>query len=218
MDELNMKQPAPVMGSPKPELPAHHVSKSLKVLMLVFAIMLVGGLGYLVWYQNTTSDTTEETTVTTKKTTGSTSTTTTDTTASWKTLTNTKYGYSFKYPTGATLVGTTGQEATVTSTALAGAVKVFPQGVVATTGNEIFSVNLYDFDVSAASIQEHLGTTTSTITSVTVAGKSGFKYINTGDSSTLYFLTNTAGTALEISVKNSNTEATSMLGSLLITP
>lgn len=101
MDELNMKQPAPVMGSPKPELPAHHVSKSLKVLMLVFAVLLVAGLGYLVWFQNATTETTEETTVTPKKTTGTTSTTTTttaDETVDWKTFSSTALGISFKYP------------------------------------------------------------------------------------------------------------------------
>lgn len=48
---------------------AEHASTSLKVLLLIFAIALVGGLGYLVWYQNNTSDTTEETSVSTTKTT-----------------------------------------------------------------------------------------------------------------------------------------------------
>ena len=50
MDELNMKKP--MMGMTQPELPPHHVSKPLKVLLGVFAVVLLGTLGYFVWFEN----------------------------------------------------------------------------------------------------------------------------------------------------------------------
>jgi len=55
-----------------------HASTSLKVLLFIFAVALVGALGYLVWYQNNASDSTEEPTVT-AKTSGSGSTESNDT-------------------------------------------------------------------------------------------------------------------------------------------
>lgn len=45
-----------------------HATTSLKVLLLVFAIVLVGALAYLVWASNTAPDTTDNSAVVTKKT------------------------------------------------------------------------------------------------------------------------------------------------------
>lgn len=81
-----------------------HATTSLKVVLLVFAIVLVGALAYLVWAQNTAPDTTDNSTAvtnTTKPTTtdnSSGSGSTTDETADWKTYTNSIIGFSFKYP------------------------------------------------------------------------------------------------------------------------
>ncbi len=71
-----------------------HATTSLKVLLLVFAIVLVGALAYLVWAQNTAPDTTDNSATTVKKT----ATATTGETADWKTYTNETYGFSIKYP------------------------------------------------------------------------------------------------------------------------
>lgn len=74
-----------------------HATTSLKVVLLVFAIVLVGALAYLVWAQNTAPDTTDNATVVTKKNTA-------DETADWSTWTrsdqmpNTKF--TVKLPTG----------------------------------------------------------------------------------------------------------------------
>jgi len=76
-----------------------HASTSLKTILLVFAIVLVGALGYLVWDFNRTEDTTDYSTpVAKKKTETTTKTTTTDETADWKSYTNQAYSFSFKYP------------------------------------------------------------------------------------------------------------------------
>lgn len=71
---------------------------SLKVVLLVFAIVLVGALAYLVWAQNTAPDLADNAAVM-KKTTSTTPTLTkTDSTDSWKTYTDPTYYYSLKYP------------------------------------------------------------------------------------------------------------------------
>lgn len=78
-----------------------HASTSLKVILLVFAIVLVGTLGYLVWDFNRTADTTDYSTPVAKKKTETTNTTTatsTDGTEDWKTYANTQYEFSYKYP------------------------------------------------------------------------------------------------------------------------
>ena len=69
-----------------------HASTSLKVVLLVFAVVLVLALGYLVWNQNVTTDTTDSSSTVIKK------TTTTDPTADWETYTDTANGFSLKYP------------------------------------------------------------------------------------------------------------------------
>lgn len=77
-----------------------HASTSLKVILLVFAIVLVGTLGYLVWQQNNEADTTDYSAPTTAKKTNSEENTEaiTDETADWKTYTSSRDGYSLKYP------------------------------------------------------------------------------------------------------------------------
>ncbi|MCR4278089.1 MAG: hypothetical protein NUV80_05070 [Candidatus Berkelbacteria bacterium] len=78
-----------------------HATTSLKVVLLVFAIVLVGALSYLVWAANTAPDTTDNSAATTQKTTATTpsttstvpSTTKTDSTDSWKTYSNSDYGF-----------------------------------------------------------------------------------------------------------------------------
>lgn len=68
-----------------------HASTSLKVVLLIFAIFLIGVLAYLVWATNTAPDTTDNSAAVTKK-------TTTNATANWKTYANADLGFSVKYP------------------------------------------------------------------------------------------------------------------------
>jgi hypothetical protein len=82
--ELNKQQANP-----------HHVTPTMKWLLLIFVAILIGVLWYLI--QVTYSQPSQETTVKTKKTT-TTKTTTTNPTADWKTYTNALFNFSFKYP------------------------------------------------------------------------------------------------------------------------
>lgn len=98
MDNM-MSNNAPMM--PDHELPPHHAPMSLKIVLLLFALVVVGALSYLVLSDRGTSDDAEEAAavVVKKKTTAtSTATKTTDETADWKTYSNTVYGFSLKYP------------------------------------------------------------------------------------------------------------------------
>jgi len=52
----------------QPELNHNHATTSMKVLLLVFAVLLVGALGYMVYQQNTAPDETDYSTKVVKKT------------------------------------------------------------------------------------------------------------------------------------------------------
>ncbi len=134
-----------------------------------------------------------------------------------KTLANTKFDFSFKYPSNNTVSGITGSDGQSADPAVAEVDNVFPKGVMTSPENAIFSVAVFNYEVTAASIKEHLGTSTSVITPITVAGKNGFKYVNPGDGETLYFLTNASNTSLEITVKDNNADAKNMFDSFELT-
>ncbi|MEK7202110.1 MAG: hypothetical protein AAB669_01070 [Patescibacteria group bacterium] len=72
-----------------------HATTSLKVVLLVFAIVLIGALSYLVWASNTAPDTTDNSAAVTKKTTAITTATGI---ADWQSYTNSSYGFNFKHP------------------------------------------------------------------------------------------------------------------------
>src|SRR3989344_887189 len=67
-----------------------HATTSLKVILLIFAIVLIGALAYMVWVQNMSPDIADGSTTTAK--------TATSPIAGWKTYTNTDPSYSFSYP------------------------------------------------------------------------------------------------------------------------
>ncbi len=74
------------------DAPDHeNASVSLKVILLVFALVVVGALGYMVYVVNTSTDGTDYSTVFKKK-------TTTTATSSLNTYTSAKFGFTFKYP------------------------------------------------------------------------------------------------------------------------
>lgn len=76
-------------------LPPHHAPTSLKTLLLIFGVLVVAALGYLVWAQNSDPDATDYSATSVKK---PETKAAADETASWKTYTNTKYSFIFKYP------------------------------------------------------------------------------------------------------------------------
>lgn len=64
----------------------------------MFGVLVVVALGYMVWAQNSDPDATDYSATSVKKTETKTETAATDETADWKTHSNQKFGYSFKYP------------------------------------------------------------------------------------------------------------------------
>ncbi len=89
MDTIQPTNPIP----PQNQLPAHHVSVTMKVLLLIFGVILIAFLGYCVWTVNKTPEVADSgSNVVAKK------TSTTVSTTDWKTYTNASYGWSVKYP------------------------------------------------------------------------------------------------------------------------
>ena len=78
-----------------------HAAVSLKVILLIFAIVLVGVLGYLVWDYQTAPDTADYSVPKLTKQTDSTPAAETETeadeTAEWKTYSNTEFGFGLTF-------------------------------------------------------------------------------------------------------------------------
>lgn len=70
-----------------------HASTTLKILLLIFALVVTGTLGYMVYIQNHSTTDSGDIVLATKKT-----TTAPISTADWLTYTNTIFHFSFKYP------------------------------------------------------------------------------------------------------------------------
>lgn len=81
-----------------------HASVSLKVVLLIFAIILVGALGYMVWEYRTSPDTNDYSIPAIKNRTSTTPEpelivfTAKHNVASWKEYSSSEYGFSFLYP------------------------------------------------------------------------------------------------------------------------
>lgn len=81
------------------------MKKSTIILVIVLVAVVFGGAGYWFGTKKTEDKTTTATpTVTATTSTVASATTTADPTASWKTYTNSAYGYSYKYPTDLTII------------------------------------------------------------------------------------------------------------------
>jgi hypothetical protein len=146
---------------------------------------------------------------------------TTDVTAGWTTYTNSKYSYSFKYPTTEKLTATSGTNDNATISATADAVNVFPSDK--TVKDSIFKVSVPSIQLTEAAIKTQFSSEPSaniTVTAATVGGVDGFKVVITGDTtvvSTFYFAKNTAGNILELTVLNASTDAKTMLTTFKLT-
>lgn len=94
--------------SPQNQLPPHHLSKQVKIVLLILAVALLVVLGYVVWFQNhTPTDPGGDTITHPKKTTAPvTAAPPVSPTADWLTYTNTNFGFSFKYPKDYTVTDT----------------------------------------------------------------------------------------------------------------
>lgn len=93
MDELNIKS-----ETKEQKTHPHHAPKRLTVLLLIFDVVLLFGLGYLIWVDNSRVDTSPESANVLK---GSKTST-----AALSTYTNSVNGFSFKYPTSWNVLST----------------------------------------------------------------------------------------------------------------
>lgn len=145
-----------------------------------------------------------------------------DPTVDWQTYTNTKYLYTFKYPSTVALTSASGNADSQAINGTAAGVNVAVTGAPA--GEYIFSISIPGISLTDAAIRQQFGATAETniaITSETIGGNSGKKVVISGDASvvsTFYFVQNTAGTVLEITVLNSSTDASAILASLAFGP
>lgn len=188
----------------KQPLHKHELGRGMRWFLLAMGIIVVGMLGYLVWDQNRATNE-EEVTVTPSE------------TAGWETLVNTKYQYSFKHPDTVSAVGKVGQESQAEEVATADTVSIYNKGEEGQLGKEVFSVSSYNYEVTISSLNEHVATTTSTITQEKVAGVDGYKLVDTKSDETLYYVENRQGQSLAISVNNSSSTAKTMFETLTLT-
>ncbi|MDO8444387.1 MAG: hypothetical protein Q7S80_02700 [bacterium] len=148
-------------------------------------------------------------------------TATTDPTAGWKTYTNSTYGYSFKYPGTVNLTASLENSNNLAISATAAGVNVFPAGE--SVGNGIFYVSVPNIAFTTVAIKNQFGVTKAeniTTTATTLDGASCYIITIQNDSSVVskfYFVKNTSGTVLELTVVKSSTDAQKILSSFKIT-
>jgi len=180
---------------------------SLKVVLLIFAIVLIGALAYLVWAANTAPDTTDNSAATKK--------TTTSETVDWKTYTNTTMSYSVKYPGILKVWESTGEgplSTRVAATASARSIAI-REDTKNDNVNAVFSLN--GTSLSTLSVEtiktEFVYPDNLAVVSYSVGGLSGYKVtdsITTGVVSDFYFVKSSTAEVIELVVlKNSDTAA-----------
>ena len=131
---------------------------------------------------------------------------------------NTKYGYSFEYPSNSLqLTAGAGNTGDLVITPTAEGVNVSKKGD--SVGNGVFYVSIPGIQLTPASIRGQFGATKAenlSVTATTIGGVSGYKAVISGDSSVVsnfYFIKNVAGTVLELTAVISSSDAQGVLGS-----
>jgi len=175
----------------EPHTEHENASTSLKVVLLVFAVVLVGALGYFVWEQKKAGDTADYSAPTVKKV--PTATTAKDETADWKTYTGAYF--SFKYPLNwEVATGGLGEFNSPTRLRL-----VSPETRIEVENSDLFEIDFIDFQYYeriadegenkvngyGATTLDELMTKSPTITkigAVTINGVNGYDGIRVGKS------------------------------------
>lgn len=198
-----------------------HASTSLKVVLLVFAVVLIGALAYLIQATYSQPDTTEEVAPSVMDETEET-TTATDTE---KTYSSTAGYFSFDYPSDQAVYTMSGEgpdSTSVTATASSTDVFVGDLNVEKSSEGIFFSALPGITSLSETTIQAQFSATKPenlAVTATTVGGKDGFKVVVKGDMSvvsTFYFVANSAGKVLKFTVLNNNDVAAGIFASLKV--
>lgn len=131
-----------------------------------------------------------------------------NTTASWKTYTDDKYSYSFKYPTTYNLANVDATVLPKTSHVIQG---VF---VGKSSGTVVFGVNVLNIAFSTDAIkQQYTASSTTTVTSTTISGEKAYKAVNSESTTTDYYLQDSSGKVIYVYLSR-DTEATKILSTL----
>lgn len=199
-----------------------HASVSLKVILLVFAVILVGVLGYLVWDFNNTPDTTDYSSTITKKT-ETTQTEETDETASWETYTNSLLGFSIKYPNtlGVYTLGGEGPDSPVEAATNTSDYLFISSGTE--TGGKLYATDATSIgNLSENTIkQQFIDSATLTISNTLIDSTPAYKVVVENDPSvlsTFYFVKNAStGKIIKLTVINNDSVSSSIFESFNFT-
>jgi len=192
------------------------------VLGIMLIVAIVFGAGVYLYANNKTAKEKEKlnaqiTELQNKISGAKTATMPTDEIANWKTYTNTKYGYSFKYPDTVTMTASEDNSDNLAINPTADGVNVFPVG--GNIGNGIFYISSLNIEFTTDAIKGQFGATKPediTLTPTTIAGASSYKVTILGDSavvSAFYYIKSPSGTVLELTVVNGNSDAQKILSS-----
>jgi len=196
-----------------------HATTSMKVVLLIFAVVLIGALGYLIKATYGQEDTTDYSAPSVKSKTAETASGTTDETSATTTYTNSAHSYSFSYENSYKLTATQGDAETNASTS-SESVSVKKSG----ESDAVFSVTTTSLTtLNENSIKGDFGATKAeniTVTSTTVGGKPGYKVTIANDSSVVsdfYFVATPSAKILRLTVAKNSSVAAKALSSFTFT-
>lgn len=191
-----------------------HDSSHVGHIAFVILAFLIGGIiGYAVGQDWQSAKNTEDNaSVSTTKTSSITDT------PDWTKYSNTKYNYTFKYPSTIKMVGSSENGTTeLTLTPSVDGVKVFP--ISKTSADSVFLVSAPGIVFTPTAIKLYYGeaiSQTVILESVKLNSVSAYKATVPNDTLTYYFVKNSAGTVLKISYLSSSEDAKNILSTFKI--
>lgn len=218
----------------QPQLPPHHVSNSMKIVMLLLGLALITTLGYFTWFVGSEQEATEEVAPSVKDKTEETAKkeTCADAAAGFKLYESSNLGFCLTYPSAWTMTdgkpADTGDKR-VWYVSLTDKVMVdtdYPGQATVSVWNKL--ADLDGSNTGATTLKAYLDKAAALtdplyadVKTATVGGKSGFSAKEGpgqfNPESVHYFVELTNGNIIEVQVHYTNTDTTALLASLKIT-
>lgn len=216
---------------PQPQLPAHHVTNSMKIVMLLLGLALIATLGYFTWFVGAEQEVTEEVAPSVKDKTEEAATTDCPVaTASQKAYESVNLGFCFTYPDSWTLTDGKGADGDKRVWFVSLTDKVVPNSDYPGQVSVNIHAKLADIDsqkTGATTIKDFLDKSAALteplykdVKEATVGGKAGYTAMaGSGMMSggTYYFIELTDKTIMEIAVFYDNAETKALVKDFLIT-